>query len=500
MVVQTAADSPAPIAALTCNETDALLQVKYNITEDAFYSFVRSKVTPFLNVPDYTIPDWSDDNTVRYYSFLGLTDYEACLPRDECSRITVGGFPTDAYELSFDGKVVNVGDEILFNESVPATATGVGNCATPICKDTEALLEAQFWALGLVGDPFRVEDKDGNTVLHDNTFFLDNKRYFNKTSVCLPKDNACYTFLIGGEHQTDYYEPWEKPFPGQPSYSLFFDGKLVHRSDSWLFDSVQFGDSCEPLCNQEDESIVEFFMYDDEFYLKYDDNVDNDNVPEAEVEVAYEYEWDLSVVNGSSSVSVSSGLVPQGPGFSPLFHKIMCIPKGSCSSFYFSIPNVTNEKYWSLNPVYSLAMDNITYRKVGLSSHNHNQTTNMGSCTVGGLCDEQTQDLFHLELRTPAKYEDHYASSFPAASIEYSEMLWFFENDDLGSYEGRLLSYYDYNDQAYDLNSSFRVIECVPKDGCDLSFTITAASPVESYAEKKMAYNLMIRKNQMGIT
>eukprot|EP00985_Skeletonema_marinoi_P027632 scaffold23008_cov66-Skeletonema_marinoi.AAC.2 len=34
MVVQkTAENSPAAIAALTCNETDALLKVKYNITE-----------------------------------------------------------------------------------------------------------------------------------------------------------------------------------------------------------------------------------------------------------------------------------------------------------------------------------------------------------------------------------------------------------------------------------------------------------------------------------
>jgi len=443
MVVQTAADSPAPIAALTCNETDALLQVKYNITEDAFYSFVRSKVTPFLNVPDNTIPDWSDDNTVWYTWFPSLTDYEACLPRDECSRITVGGFPTDAYELSFDGKAVDIGDEILFNESVPVTATGVGNCVTPICKDTEALLEAQFWALGSVDIPFRVEDKDGNTVLHGNTLFLHNKDYFNKTSVCLPKDNACYTFLIGGDYQSDFFQPWGEsfPFPAQPSYSLFFYGKLVHRSDSWLFDSAQFGDSCKPLCNQEDESLVEFFMYDESqmFSLEYDD------VPE----VAYEYGWDLSIVNRSSSVSVLSGVVPQGPGFSPLFHNIMCIPKGSCSSFNFSVPN---GKYF--NPVYSLAMDNITYRKV--SVHNQNQTNNMGSCTVGGLCDEQTRDLFQLELRTPAKYEGPYASSFPAASIKYYDMSWSFENDYV--WDGHLFSDYNYNEMGYDLNSSFGVM------------------------------------------
>eukprot|EP00984_Skeletonema_dohrnii_P004356 scaffold1552_cov111-Skeletonema_dohrnii-CCMP3373.AAC.1 len=304
MVVQTVAvavavaDSPAPIAALNCNETDALLQVKYNITEDEYSSLVRAIGDyPFLNVQNNTLPVWKDSNSVRYYSFPGLTDYEVCLPRDECSRITVGGFPADVYELSFDGKAIDIRDEILFNGNVPVTATGVGSCAAPICKDTEALLEAQFWAFGSLDDNFLVEDKDGNTVLHSNTLFLDNIRYFNKTSICLPKDNACYTFLIGGDVQSDMYKPWGENFPAQPSYSLFFDGKLVHRSDSWLFDSVQFGDSCKPLCNQEDQSLVEFFMFDagQRFSLENDDDVDI--VPE----VKYEYGWDLSIVNRSSS-------------------------------------------------------------------------------------------------------------------------------------------------------------------------------------------------------
>jgi len=31
-----------------------------------------------------------------------------------------------------------------------------------------------------------------------------------------------------------------------------------------------------------------------------------------------------------------------------------------------------------------------------------------GSCTVGGLCNEQTQDLFDLELRKPVKYKMTY--------------------------------------------------------------------------------------------
>jgi hypothetical protein len=43
---------------------------------------------------------------------------------------------------------------------------------------------------------------------------------------------------------------------------------------------------------------------------------------------------------------------------------------------------------------------------------------------------------------------------------------------------------------SYELNSSFGVIECVPKDGCDLSFNIGVDSPVESYAVKKNGVQL----------
>eukprot|EP00985_Skeletonema_marinoi_P034524 scaffold44148_cov234-Skeletonema_marinoi.AAC.1 len=136
-------------------------------------------------------------------------------------------------------------------------------------------------------------------------------------------------------------------------------------------------------------------------------------------------------------------------------------------------------------------MDNVTYRKVewyapednGFGSDN--QTTNMGSCTVGGLCDEQTQDLFDLELRTPAKYE--------GASIDTYKMGWNFgfnEYDDRDWRKQFLLRDGDYNDRAYDLDSTYGVIECVPKDGCDLSFNMTLRSPVESFTLKKNGIQL----------
>eukprot|EP00984_Skeletonema_dohrnii_P030732 scaffold22441_cov75-Skeletonema_dohrnii-CCMP3373.AAC.4 len=470
----TSKNSPAAIATLTCHETDALLQVKYTITEDEWDSsssnFGNWGSTPFLYLQGIGM--------IPYENFADLTDYEACLPRDECSEVVVGGLPTDAYAISFDGKAADIGQEFVFDGKNPVTSTEVGTCTTkPICKDTEALLDIQYWSgnFDYNQHSFRVEDKEGNTVLHGEP----EGRY----SV-----NQTWRLSVGSHHLSP------------PTYSVFFDGELVRRSNSWLLDSVRFGGNCKPLCNEDDESLIEFFMYDGE--SRYS-------------EVEYEYEWDLNVTNLNSSATVSSGVVPQGPGISPLAHKIMCVPKDSCSSFYISAPNVTREVVrrepssnttdWTnitwvnvttnetlyLRPVYTLAMDNVKYRKVqwftperssGYGSNN--QTTNMGRCTVGGLCDVQTQDLFDLELRTPAKYE--------WASIGTHDMSWNFGySKDFETWELQyLLDAFDYNTHGYDPDSSYGAIACVPKDGCDLSFNMTLRSPVESYIVKKNGIQL----------
>jgi len=203
MVAQnTAEDPPALIAALTCNETDALLKVKYTITEDEWDSsrpnINNLRYTPFLSL---------QGNDIWYENFVDLTDYEACLPKDECSEVVVGGLPTDAYEISFDGNAVNITQEFVFDGKNPVTSTEVGTCTKPpICKDKEALLEIQYWSgsFDYNQHSFRVEDKEGNIVLHGEP---DGRYSFNQTYACLPKDDACYTFLIGGSYQWGSYPP-----------------------------------------------------------------------------------------------------------------------------------------------------------------------------------------------------------------------------------------------------------------------------------------------------
>ena len=218
MVLQksTAEASSAEIAALTCNETDALLQVKYNITEDEWNNTrpqsYSSLVRVFLRI--------RGNEVARYEKFASVQNYETCLPRDECSDVVVAGLPSDAYELSFDGKAVDIGHEFFYDGTNPVTSTAVGNecIKPPICTDTEALLEIQYWSGYYNPYHFRVEDQDGGTKLSGEPEGLYS---LNQTYACLPKDDACYTFLIGAENQ------WSPRIFPLPSYSLIFDGVSV---------------------------------------------------------------------------------------------------------------------------------------------------------------------------------------------------------------------------------------------------------------------------------
>ncbi|KAL7455421.1 hypothetical protein ACHAWC_006968 [Mediolabrus comicus] len=454
-------NSPASPTALTCNETEALLKVRYSFSEDEWNSFRPGSTwgfRRFLRV---------QGNSMHYDNFEDVMDYEGCLPKEECSEIIVAGLPTSAYDISFDGKSVDIGAEFRFDGFNPVTSTTVGACEEkepPTCKDEEALVEVQYWS-GYFSYPtqqFRVEDSNGGDILTGPGNNMT--RYtLKETYACVPKDNACYTFLIGGE------QVWDVNFAPPTSYSIAFDGQLVSTNDALPFDSVRFGGSCKPLCNQDNESLVELFMLTNNFQNQ-----------------EFEHEWSLSVANHKDS----SGAIPVGSDISPLVHKNICTPKGSCSSFLLSNPIVPFETVWNNEtfnatfiprPTYSLAMDNITYRKVQLSSWTDlNQTTNMGSCTVDGLCDEQSQDLFDLELHTPAKFESPwwgnempYVSSWPVPSIDWNFGYTFAEEWRLM----RLLQSSDYinTNMAYELDSRYRTIECVPKGGYDMSFNLTSS-------------------------
>jgi len=470
---------------LDCTGNDALLQVKYNITEDVWNSTRPSNIyaLPFLILQD----NEQQQQQTEYSNFTDLVDIEKCLPRDECSTVVVAGLPTSTYDISFDGEHVEIGARFHYEEKNPITSTDVGTCIKhpPTCQDTEALLEVQFWSgqFSYRNNEFRIEDEHDDTILNGGSTSREYSSVIyslNSTYACVARENSCYTFLIGSGFE------WN-PGYSLPAYSLFFDGSLVHTNDSFQFDSAQFGDSCQPLCNQDNESLVKLFLYDDD---QFD----------------FEYEWDLNLLADDSSTPFASGEVSIGLNKSPLYHKTMCTPKQSCLSFNISAPSAS----WSSMPIYSLAMDDTIYREIqwypGVNSQTpNNQTTTMGSCTVNGLCDVQTQDLFDLEVHTPAAYK--FWDGRSSVMIPYGNVTWNFDYSDDEtrvppiSRSDALLSASQYISTAYKTGSSYRTIECIPKSkgNCDYSFNMTADSAVESYAVKKNGVQLVNTQGVEGL-
>jgi len=142
-------------------------------------------------------------------------------------------------------------------------------------------------------------------------------------------------------------------------------------------------------------------------------------------------------------------------------------------------------------------MDDTTYRK------NQNtypyyvfpnpQITNMGSCTVGDLCDKQSQDLFDFELHTPDKYKWS-SSTHSSNPVHFTTWRFDYSDDSKRDYFSAVLSSLQYNNEGYDLDSSYRTTECVSKGDCDFAFNITADSAFETYTVKKNGVQLDARQ------
>jgi hypothetical protein len=120
--------------ALRCNETDALIQVKFNITQeqwDAEELGPSGFRTPFLQIPG---------DEAMYRRFSDLTDFEACLPRDDCSEVIVAGLPTDGYRISFDGVPVDIGSSFPFDGTNDTRAVDNGALKSYTVRQNGVLL------------------------------------------------------------------------------------------------------------------------------------------------------------------------------------------------------------------------------------------------------------------------------------------------------------------------------------------------------------------------
>ena len=479
------------MTALQCNSTDALLRVSYLIDQKGWDNLYAKdddlRFRPDLSLRPAPANGNSTDTAFESYeTFQDVVDFEMCIPRaGACLELTVSVFPIDSYEIFFDGNPIDVGNNFTSWGRYPITSTQVGAYCTPVCdENTEALFELEQWTGADYFDAYRVQDMDGNKVLGcdgtcNSTFF---QLYTDRA--CIPRD-VCHRFVIGGPWQ--WIENHHRD--DVPSFSVRYDNELLLKSDSWLFETITFGENCSPQCDQETESTVELFMSSRSAI--YSDNFS--------CSIFTDLLWEL-VLNGegnndTAGLVVSSGSIPGCNAQSSLFFETLCAPKNSCSSFNIHPSNETLRvpSFTTLQ----LSMDDITYHKTGLTTFLtpgdglDQGTTNMGSCTVDDLCN-RNESLFQLDLETPTTYE---INGKPLQAIPSSLGVgigWLLDYADEGLRDpgfNRILSSDTYID-TYDLGSLYTTIECVPDLECALEFNMTSNSPVKDYTLKRNGVKL----------
>jgi len=123
-----------------------------------------------------------------------------------------------------------------------------------------------------------------------------------------------------------------------------------------------------------------------------------------------------------------------------------------------------------------------------------NETTNIGRCTVDGLCDASSQALFEADLLTPSQYVSNSGKPLPVIPKSW-ESIWTFGNSTGDYFKENYWSYghhpplfrsRDYVLSLYELGSVYRV-ECVPIDAeCYFDFTVKEQQLVfEKYEVKR---------------
>ena len=468
---------------LQCSDSEALLKVSYSIDQEGWNNLYAKNDTlrfdPTLTVrPSGNIGNSTDSTSLDYGSFQDVKDFEMCVPRvGACLELTVGIFPKDTYNITFDDKAVDVGQSFSYWERYEITTTEIGNYCTPQCEDSEALFEFNQWTGQNYFDAWRVEDMNGNKVLGCDDMYGCDTTFFQMYTyrACLPRD-TCHRFLIGGSWQwvQDYH------LVDAPSFTVKYDGNELLKSDSWLFDTITFGgENCQSSpCDSETESTIQFFMSSPS--ATSDDNRSCSFNPDLH--------WEVDLYNDTTSASSQNGIIPGCNANSTLFFETICVPKDACTSFFIS-PS-SNATRPPSSAAIQLSMDDIVYRKTRLSSdwdsnEIREKTTHMGKCTVDDLCLKDSEALFQVDLETPTTYND--LSAIPSNSVDWR--LGYIDEDLRDQGYGMILNSWSYVD-TYELGVNYRTIECVPKEECSLEFNMTSNSPVEEYTVQRNGVSL----------
>jgi len=425
-----------------CNATSALLKVVKNSIG------VDGEMDPALHLRPAVMGNVTFSNYTKFNS--GSFDYEVCLPRAGlCYELRLDDVSRSSRpEISWDGERVETGDIVYRTFKTMSFYTEIGDTCIPECNaETEALVEHTYWGGWFGEDSFRLEDLNGNEVFGRSCLRYEPVSTCYKIlrllnyRTCLPRD-TCYRFVIGDSYWYPYHDGSEEHDGQFPSFSLRYDGDLVAAQRAVSMLSVHLGgDACTNICDP-GQILVELILDRGQF-LPYPP-------------ISWELLLHKTEGAGKSFDIILDGTITQED--KRLFYESICTPKDSCLSFSMSAPAFRRAADARFVGRHLLKMDGVPYSFQSNPFYDRKAfTINMGKCSVENLCNSTTHDLFQLDFHTSTAVHEA-PVIFLNWELRSSSMIYKSQDN-----------YYT----MFELDTSYRVMECVSNEECDLVFGIT---------------------------
>ncbi len=415
-------------------------------------------------------------NSPGWRGLRGDEDFEICVSKETtCGRIEVEFIRQEEFEITWNGQVLEKSPEVKGRQPLERsvlTAVEFGNGCVPECAQGEGLYEFHYRRLSYQNgddsysldlEDCRVEDRNGNTIktsyAHRRLPSTENHWIDRK---CLPK-NDCYRFIMGkyrGEFWTSLRSFGEHA-------SVSFDGETLFESRAWFYESFEFGYECDPPVLP--ESTVEFFIND---------------ALEGEFS---SWSWELLLMSHKGieddPVVLQRGTRPTDSDVS-LHYRQMQVPKDSCLFFSLKILDYSSSSTNKLAKL-KLSMDGTIYHHSRIFENQWHTTTYLGNCTVAEessysypICNRKNETLLEFDFQTASvsssPTDTDWSDNNPYLPSRDTEK-WYITDILLGSY-GKV--------EEYELDSSYRIVQCISNKICNHAFQIHEKSDIESYSIK----------------
>ncbi len=446
------------------NSSEALLKVSPILDDDGNFEYYgRPKLNPQIRVnPSVSAVSkgFSWDRPGKKLAWVGTWtttnrhSFETCLPRDiACGHIEVEGPPQSDFEVSWDGQILEKGPEVLGRVNHNFTAVEFGEGCMPQCAADEGLYEAQYRRIGGYNyngrsgrvdlEDCRVEDLSGNIITSYNDKLPDSENLWVDRK-CLPK-NDCYRFLMSNK-----YHPSDHNIFGEHA-SISFDGETLFDEHAWYYETFEFGNDCKSRNAKEEESTVELFISD---------------APEGEFS---SWSWEMLMYNEKGDPEVFQSGKSSSNSDSTLHYNKMMVPKNSCMTFSFKIMDYKSTRF--MLQQYELSYDGTVYRSGDITEDHI--IAHLGDCLelTKSVCAKK-EVLLEFDFQTAST--SSYERKSPHLPVMFSRGSWFLKK--LFSSQTTI--------RAYELDSSYRVVDCVSDRKCIYEFEIHEKSDIEYYEVK----------------